>query len=401
MKLSLNWIKKYVDLPENLTMEKLSYDLTMCTVEVEDATDLSESLGGLVVGKIITVEPHPDADKLRICTVDVGDAAPSTIVCGGINLAPGQLVVVAKPGAMVRWHGAGDPIEIKPAKLRGIMSFGMICSSGEIGLEELFPTSREAEIMDITFLDAVPGTPVADALGLDDIILEIDNKSLTNRPDLWGHYGMARELAAIYDRKLRPLETEVIPGKFGDLEIVIEDPERCPRYAAVTFKNIKNVPSPFGLKSMIWRVGMRPINLPVDITNYVMLATGQPTHGFDKNHIKGGIHVRTAKEGEILELLDGTILDLTTSDLVIADEKNPVALAGIMGGKLDSILEDTTEIILEIANFSAMGVRRTAQRFDIRTEASSRFEKSVDPQRVDGAIAVALNMFKNTSPDPK
>ena len=179
-------------------------------------------------------------------------------------------------------------------------------------------------------------------LGLDDIILEIDNKSLTNRPDLWGHYGMARELAAIYDRKLRPLETEVIPGKFGDLEIVIEDPERCPRYAAVTFKNIKNVPSPFGLKSMIWRVGMRPINLPVDITNYVMLATGQPTHGFDKNHIKGGIHVRTAKEGEILELLDGTILDLTTSDLVIADEKNPVALAGIMGGKLDSILEDTT-----------------------------------------------------------
>ena len=118
MKLSLNWIKKYVDLPENLTMEKLSYDLTMCTVEVEDATDLSESLGGLVVGKIITVEPHPDADKLRICTVDVGDAAPSTIVCGGINLAPGQLVVVAKPGAMVRWHGAGDPIEIKPAKLR-------------------------------------------------------------------------------------------------------------------------------------------------------------------------------------------------------------------------------------------------------------------------------------------
>ena len=398
MKLSLNWIKKYVDLPENLTMEKLSYDLTMCTVEVEDATDLSESLGGLVVGKIITVEPHPDADKLRICTVDVGDAAPSTIVCGGINLAPGQLVVVAKPGAMVRWHGAGDPIEIKPAKLRGIMSFGMICSSGEIGLEELFPTSREAEIMDITFLDAVPGTPVADALGLDDIILEIDNKSLTNRPDLWGHYGMARELAAIYDRKLRPLETEVIPGKFGDLEIVIEDPERCPRYAAVTFKNIKNVPSPFGLKSMIWRVGMRPINLPVDITNYVMLATGQPTHGFDKNHIKGGIHVRTAKEGEILELLDGTILDVTTSDLVIADEKNPVALAGIMGGKLDSILEDTTEIILEIANFSAMGVRRTAQRFDIRTEASSRFEKSVDPQRVDGAIAVALNMFKEYFP---
>ena len=398
MKLSLNWIKKYVDLPEDLTMEKLSYDLTMCTVEVEDAVDLAESLGGLVVGKIITVEPHPDADKLRICTVDVGDMAPSTIVCGGINLVPGQLTVVAKPGAMVRWHGVGDPVEIKPAKLRGVMSYGMICSSGEIGLEELLPVSREAEIIDITELGAEPGSSAAEALGLNDIILEIDNKSLTNRPDLWGHYGMARELAAIYNRKLMPLEKVSLPEGSGDLGIVIENPDRCPRYAAITFKNIKNVPSPFGLKSMIWRVGMRPINLPVDITNYVMLATGQPTHGFDKNHIKGNIHIRTAKEGEKLELLDGEILDLTTEDLVIADEKNPVALAGIMGGKLDSILEDTTEIILELANFTAMGVRRTAQRFDIRTEASSRFEKSVEPQRVDGAIAVAVNMFKEYFP---
>ncbi len=144
-------------------MEKLAYDLTMCTVEVEDAVDLAESLGGLVVGKIITVEPHPDADKLRICTVDVGDMAPSTIVCGGINLTPGQLTIVAKPGAMVRWHGVGDPVEIKPAKLRGVMSYGMICSSGEIGLEELFPASREAGIMDITELGAEPGIPAAEA----------------------------------------------------------------------------------------------------------------------------------------------------------------------------------------------------------------------------------------------
>ncbi|NLD05521.1 MAG: phenylalanine--tRNA ligase subunit beta [Synergistaceae bacterium] len=400
MKLSLNWIKKYVDLPKDLTMEKLSYDLTMCTVEVEDSIDLSESLGGLVVGKIITVEPHPDADKLRICTVDVGDMVPSTIVCGGINLAPGQLTIVAKPGAMVRWHGVGDPVEIKPAKLRGVMSYGMICSSGEIGLEELFPTSREAEIMDITKLGAEPGTSAADALGLNDIILEIDNKSLTNRPDLWGHYGMARELAAIYNCKLMPLEKAVLPtAGSGDLGIKIENPDRCPRYAAITFKNIKNIPSPFELRSMIWRIGMRSINLPVDITNYVMLATGQPTHGFDKNHIKGNIHVRTAKEGEKLELLDGEILDLTTSDLVIADEKNPVGLAGIMGGKLDSILQDTSEIILEIANFTAMGIRRTAQRFDLRTEASSRYEKSIEPQRVDDALAVAVNMFKEYFPE--
>ena len=150
MKLSLNWIKRYVDLPADLTMDKLAYDLTMCTVEVEDATNIGESLAGLVVGKILTVDKHPDADKLRVCTVDVGDPEPSVIVCGGINLAPQQLVAVAKPGAWVKWHGEGDPVEIKPAKLRGVMSYGMICASGEIGLADLFPTTQPAEIMDIS-----------------------------------------------------------------------------------------------------------------------------------------------------------------------------------------------------------------------------------------------------------
>ena len=166
MKLSLNWIKRYVDLPADLTMDKLAYDLTMCTVEVEDATSIGESLAGLVVGKILTVDRHPDADKLRVCTVDVGDADPSVIVCGGINLAPQQLVAVAKPGAWVKWHGEGDPVEIKPAKLRGVMSYGMICASGEIGLADLFPTTQPAEIMDITEFGAAPGTPLAEALDL-------------------------------------------------------------------------------------------------------------------------------------------------------------------------------------------------------------------------------------------
>ena len=165
MKLSLNWIKRYVDLPADLTMDKLAYDLTMCTVEVEDATNIGESLAGLVVGKILTVDKHPDADKLRVCTVDVGDPEPSVIVCGGINLAPQQLVAVAKPGAWVKWHGEGDPVEIKPAKLRGVMSYGMICASGEIGLADLFPTTQPAEIMDITEFAAAPGTPLAACVG--------------------------------------------------------------------------------------------------------------------------------------------------------------------------------------------------------------------------------------------
>ena len=398
MKLSLNWIKKYVDLPEGLTMEKLSYDLTMCTVEVEDAVNLADSLMGLVVGRILTVEPHPDAYKLRICTVDTGDAAPSTIVCGGINLEAGQLVVVAKPGAWVRWHGEGEPVEIKPAKLRGVMSYGMICASGEIGLDELFPAVH-AEIMDLTDFNTLPGTPLAKALGLDDVILEIDNKSMTNRPDLWGHYGMARELAAIYGTALKTIEKADISHAEGGLAVSVEDKARCARYAGLIINNVGCVPSPFEMKSLLWRVGVRPINLPVDITNYVMLATGQPTHGFDRSHINGGIHVRTAEAGERLELLDGEVLDLTSEDLVIADDNNPVALAGVMGGKLDSVLPETTEIILEVANFAPLGIRRTAQRFDIRTEASSRYEKGIDPQRVDEAISVALSMFKKYFPE--
>ncbi len=398
MKLSLNWIKKYVDLPEGLTTEKLSYDLTMCTVEVEEAFDLGASLNGLFIGKILTVEPHPNADKLRICTVDLGDKEPNTIVCGGINLTPGMLVCVAKPGAWVLWHGEGEPVEIKPAKLRGVMSYGMICASDEVGLGELFPATQHAEIIDLTSFDAKPGTPVADALNLNDVIIDIDNKSMTNRPDLWGHYGMARELAAIYGCELKPFDKVELPAATDGLEVKIEDSKLCPRYTGLVIKNVKTVESPFELKSLIWRVGMRPINLIVDITNYVMLATGQPTHGFSRDHVKGAISVRRAVGGEKLQLLDDTELCLTNNDLVIADEKAPVALAGIMGGKLDSILPDTTEIIMEIANFNALSVRKTTQRFNVRTEASSRYEKSIDPQRVDSAVSVAVQMFKKYFP---
>lgn len=401
MKLSLNWIKQYVDLPKDLTIEKLAYDLTMCTVEVEDAVNLGETFSGLVIGKILTIEPHPNADKLHVCTVDVGDMSPSTIVCGGVNLKPGMLTVVSKPGAMVRWHGEGDPVEIKPAKLRGVMSYGMICASDEVGLGDLFPASQEAEIMDLSKFDVIPGQPVADALGLNDCIIDIDNKSMTNRPDLWGHYGMARELAAIYGCKLKPIEKVDLPGQTEKLQVVIENTDFCPRYAGLVVGNINNVQSPFELRSMIWRVGMRPISLPVDITNYVMLATGQPTHGFDRQHVKGAIHVRAAHEAETLELLDGEVLNLTPNDLVIADEKGPVALAGVMGGKLDSILPETTELILEVANFDALSIRRTSKRFDVRTEASSRYEKGIDPQRVDDALAIAMQLFRKYFSDVK
>ncbi len=400
MKLSLNWIKDYVKLPEDTDLSKLAYDLTMSTVEVEGAEDLAESFDKIVVGDILEVNPHPNADKLRVCRVDIGDGEVKEIVCGGSNLEVGMKVVVACPGAMVRWHGEGEPVEIKNTKLRGVASFGMICAAVEVGLADLFPCEDDHGIMDITSFGAPAGTPLAQALGLDDIILEIDNKSMTNRPDLWGHYGIARELAALYDLPLVEFE-KFTPDCTDTYDVRIIDNERCPRYIGSRIEGLGVKPSPFEMQSRLWRVGLRPINALVDITNYVMLATGQPTHVFDSNHIIDHIEVRRANEGEALQLLNDKELKLSTDDLVIADAEGAVALAGVMGGAKDSVLPETTSVILEVANFDSRGVRRTALRYDNRTESSSRYEKAIDPERCDQALSLAMKLFSELYPEMK
>ncbi|MBR0303305.1 MAG: phenylalanine--tRNA ligase subunit beta, partial [Clostridia bacterium] len=354
MKLSLDWIKDFVALPDDIDMKRLAYDLTMSTVEVEGVEELARRFDGIVVGEIKEVLPHPNADKLRICKTDIGSGEIKEIVCGGSNLEAGMKVVVACPGAMVRWHGEGEPVEIKNAKLRGVESFGMICASVEVGMDELFPASDDHEIMDITSCGAPAGTPIAEAFGFDDYILEIDNKSMTNRPDLWGHYGIARELAALYDLELSPIP-KYVPATDAPFDVRIADPERCPRYIGSRIEGLSVKPAPFKMQSRLWRVGLRPINALVDVTNYVMLAVGQPTHVFDANHIIDHIEVRHAKEGEGLLLLNDKELALNTDDLVIADAEGAVALAGVMGGAKDSVLPDTTSVILEVANFESRG----------------------------------------------
>lgn len=398
MKLSLSWIKDYVDLSADLDLDKLSYDLTMSTVEVEEVIDLGAKYKNVVVGKIEEVLPHPNADKLRICKTDIGGEVKE-IVCGGINLEAGMKVVVACPGAFVRWHGEGEPVEIKNAKLRGVQSFGMICASDELELGDLFP-AEEAEIMDITSFDAEPGTPIAQALGLDDIILDIDNKSMTNRPDLWGHYGMARELAAIYKLPIKPIENYV-PEVSEKFDARINAPERCRRFIGTAMEGVDTRPAPYWMQSRLWKVGQRPISALVDITNYVMMAVGQPTHVYDMDVIKDHIEVRCANDNEKLLLLNGKELSLSHDDLVIADAEGAVGLAGVMGGSKDSILPTTSRTILEIANFEATGVRRTALRYDNRTEASSRYEKAIDTQRCDQALALSMQLFKQLFPDVK
>ena len=398
MKLSLSWIKDYVKLPEDMDLKKLAYDLTMSTVEVEDVEYLARRFDNMLVGVITKIEPHPNADKLRVCKVDIGGGEIKDIVCGGINLKEGMRVAVSCPGAVVRWHGEGEPVVIKNSKLRGVESYGMICASDEIGLGDLFPASQEAEILDLSAFEVPAGTSLADALDMNDVLLEIDNKSMTNRPDLWGHYGIARELAALYDLPLKEIKPYT-PDVQSDFKVEINDPDRCTRYIGVEMSGVEVKPSPYQMQNRIWKAGMRPINALVDITNYVMLATGNPTHAFDADNITDHIVVRHAAEGEKLVLLNDHELTLCADDLVITDSEGPVALAGVMGGAKDSILPKTKRVILEVANFESTGIRRTALRYDTRTEASSRYEKAVDPERCDQALALSMEYFQELYPE--
>ena len=400
MKVSLNWVKKYIDIPAELTNSQIAYDLTMRTVEVEDVVDTAEKFHDIVVGNITAVNAHPNADKLRVCMVDIGEAEDVQIVCGGSNLYEGEKVVVSKPGAEVYWHGESELMKIKETKMRGVASYGMICGAEEVYLEDLYPADDPTVIVDLGDIDATPGQNIADVIGMNDTVLEIDNKSLTNRPDLWGHYGIARELAAIYKLPLKPLDEFVVPEGLREYEVEIDCTEKCYRYACLEIRNLSVKDSPLWMKTAIINGGMRPINAIVDITNYIMLSVGQPTHAFDRTHVTGEkIVVRNAKSDEKLELLDGENIDLTPEDLVICDIEGPIALAGIRGGKKDSILDDTVDVVLEVANFTAGAIRNTGKRFDEKTDASIRYEKGIDTQRVDQGLALGIKLFKEIFPE--
>ena len=402
MKVSLNLIREYVDLPQNLTDEQIAYDMTLRTVEVEKVENTALKFHDIVVGKILEVKKHPNADKLRICMVDVGEAEPIQIVCGGSNLYEGEYVVVSKPGAEVVWHGEGEPVKVSKTKMRGEISCGMICASSEVYLSDFFQKEGETEIIDLKGFDCKPGDNIANLFGMNDTVLEIDNKSLSNRPDLWGHYGIARELSAIYDVPLKELPKYELDKNLPEYNVQIKDTEKCNRYVAVEIDGIYEKQSPIWMQSLLSKTGQRPINAIVDITNYVMMAVGEPLHAFDKTHVSGEkIIVRNAKENEELLLLDNNSIKLTTDDLVICDESDAMALAGIRGGKKDSILPDTKGIVLEIANFSADTIRKTGKRFAEKTESSMRYEKGMDTQRVDDGLNLALELIKKIFPESK
>ena len=401
MNISMKFISRYVDLPADLSYDQIAYDLTMRTVEVEDVIYTADKFHDIVVGEIREVNPHPNADALKVCIVDVGEDELKQIVCGGSNLTAGHKVCVAKPGSEVVWHGEGEPVKIKETKLRGISSYGMICGSTEVYLADVFPPKDEREIVDFTELgvECEVGQCVAEAAGLDDVILEVDNKSLSNRPDLWGHYGVARELAAIYKVPFKELSSE-LPEGLPEYPVVIEEPERCNRFTATKIDNVCVKESPAWMKTLITNAGMRPINALVDITNFVLLAVGSPQHAYDSTHVAGDkIIVRLANDGEKLLLLDEKDLELTHDHLVICDTEKPLNLAGIKGGKDDSVLDTTNSVILECAVFTAPGIRRTTAYFNEKTDAALRYEKGIDTQRADLGVSMALSLFKEIYPE--
>ena len=394
MKVSLAWIREYTPLPDDLKPQDIADRLTLATVEVEQVIDLGSSLSGVIVGQITEVTSHPNSDRLNLVTVNLGDRS-QCVVCGGSNVAVDMMIAFAQSGSVVTGRD-GAPFTLGKVTIRGIESEGMICAGQELGLAHLLPCSGK-EISDLGSWGGVPGQSLAELIGYQDHILEIDNKSLTNRPDLWGHYGIARELAALYQLPLVDLPKFEIPDDEGSIAVEISDTERCGRYTCTTISHIDARSAPTWMQSRLCRVGQRPINALVDLTNYVMMATGQPSHAFDARDVQEGIQVRRATAGEKMTLLDESELTLSHDDLVIASDE-PIALAGVMGGEL-GVREDTQNLVLEVASFTPVPIRRTARTYHLRTESSARFEKGLDTQRVDTALGLFTQLMPEIFPE--
>lgn len=381
MLVSLEWLSQYVDI-EGIAAEEIAERLTRSGVEVEGIRKRDTGLQHVVVGKVLTAEQHPNADKLKVCRVDVGEDEPLEIVCGAPNVAAGQRVPVAKVGAVL------PDLKIKKATLRGVESNGMILSASELGLSEKSSTG----IMVLTETAAI-GSDVKDVLGLDDTVLELD---LTpNRADCLSMIGVAYEIAAIFNRELMlPDPQEMQVRRNLPAEIRLDAGEDCPLYALQVVQNIRLGPSPQWMQNRLTAAGIRPINNIVDITNYVMLEYGQPLHAFDYDRVDGGrVVVRYAREGETFETLDGVTRTLDDDMVLITDGNKPIGLAGVMGGANSEITEATRTVLLESAHFDAQSISKTSRQLGLRSEASARFEKKADPARVLPALRRAVQLM--------
>lgn len=381
MLISMNWISDFVDL-SGIDIDKLLRQFSLSTAEVENEIFYKgASLSGIVVAEIKSVKEHPNSKKLHLLKVDAGEDELIDVVCGAQNVRVGMKTAFAKLGAQI-----GD-ITIAPRDLGGYTSYGMCCSESELGISE-----GNAGIIDIT--EDVPcGTDIKEIYDIDDVIFEVDNKSLTNRPDLWGHYGIAREIATLVGRPLKPLDIVNVEdyASLPAVDLKIED-ELCHRYSCIRFENITRKVSPVNMRIRLYYCGMRAINFLADMTNYLMLEVGQPMHAFDSRKVEK-IRIKRFSEPFNFKTLDGNDRHIDDKTLMICNGDNPVAIAGIMGGLDSEIVDDTNSLTLESATFDAASVRKSSSRLALRTDASMRYEKSLDPELTTLAVARFIKLL--------
>ena len=382
MFLSMNWICDFVDL-SGLDKVKLINQFSLSTAEVENEIFYKGSdISGIVVAEIKSVIDHPDSKKLHLLKVDIGGPEQIDVVCGAPNVRAGMKTAFAKVGAKI------GEITISPRDLAGYTSYGMCCSESEIGISD-----DHSGIMEITD-DVALGTDLKDIYEIDDIVFEVDNKSLTNRPDLWGHYGIAREFAALAGRPLKeaPMDDLSQYDSLPKVDMKIED-KLCQRYSCLQFENIKRNVSPVNMRIRLFYCGMRAINFLADLTNYLMLEMGQPMHAFDSRKV-GKIRIKRFDEPFTFTTLDEVERNVDNNTLMICNDNTPVAIAGIMGGLDSEIVEDTTTLTLESATFDSVSIRKSSVRLGHRTDASQRYEKSLDPEMTVPAIARFVALLK-------
>lgn len=386
MLISLDWLKQYVDVDENI--KELENALTMIGQEVEAVEVQGAHLDHVVVGQVVEYGTHPDSDKLSLLKVDVAEESPLQIICGAPNHKEGDKVVVAKIGAVL----PGD-FKIKKAKVRGVESFGMLCSEVELGLGE------DGDGIIILPEDAPVGTEFREYKGLNDVIFELE--ITPNRPDCLSHIGIAREVAAYYGRKVKYPKvelSEVIESTSDNVSVDIEDKNRCNRYTMRVLKDVVVKESPEWLKRRLRSIGLRPINNIVDVTNFVMFEYNHPMHAFDMDKVSGNkITVREAAAGEKITTLDGEERELNDKELVIADDEKAIAIAGIMGGKNTQVDENTTNIILEVAYFTPENIRKTVKNLGLSSDSSYRFERGIDKDNSEEVIDRAASLMKEVA----
>jgi phenylalanyl-tRNA synthetase beta chain len=386
MRVPLSWLREYV--PIEVPLDELAEKLSVAAAEVEGierigVTDGDGNLERFRVGRVLEAEKHPNADRLQLCRVDVGEGEPRQIVCGAWNFGPGATVAVALPGAVLP-----GGLELERREVRGEVSDGMILAEDEVELGADHSGSM------VLAEGPEPGTLLAEVLPLADEVLVLEPTG--NRPDLLAVYGVAREVAALFDVPLAAMPGGQTPGHVPErqVEVEVEDFQGCPRYIGRLFENVRIEPSPLWLKARLLAAGMRPISNVVDITNYVMLALGNPLHAFDFETLGGGkIVVRRAHTSETLRTLDGVERRLEPDDLLIADAERGIALAGIMGGEETEIGEGTTKVLLEAANFEPFTIFKTSERLRLRTEGSNRWEKGVDPYLAAPSAELATQLL--------